>query len=383
MIERLIGKHTTRLANEYPVVTITGPRQSGKTTLCRNLFSNKKYLSLEDPDVRRLALTDPRSFLEQVSGGAILDEIQKAPELVSYIQRIVDDAPIPGSFILTGSEQFELTQSISQSLAGRTAVLRLLPFSYSEIYGTSRSVDLDTCLYRGFYPRIHDQNLNPTEALGFYVNTYIERDVRSVKNIANLSQFESFMRLCAANIGHEVNKSRLSNDIGVSLKTISSWLSILEASYIIFLLPPHFKNFRKRVTKSPKLYFYDVGLASYLLGIREPSVIGAHPLRGNLFENFVVAELLKQRFNSVNVNNLYFYRDNKGNEVDIVIDEGHHFKSVEIKSSKTFTTDFLKGLDYYSKLNPDVAQSYLVFSGEDRQTIKGVKLTPYEFLDEI
>jgi len=382
MIARKLEQPLRRLAAEYPVVTLTGPRQSGKTTLCRQVFPELTYLSLEDPDVRQLALSDPREFLECCRAGAVLDEIQKAPHLVSYLQGMVDQDQSLGPFILTGSEQFELTQSISQSLAGRTAVLRLLPFAYEELYGTTRPVDLDTCLYQGFYPRIHDKGLNPSEALGFYVNTYVERDVRAIKNIAHLSQFEVFLRLCAANVGQELNKSRLGNDLGVDLKTVASWLSILEASYLVFRLPPHFKNFRKRVTRSAKLYFYDVGLAAYLLGIREASVLRAHPLRGPLFENFIIAEVLKQRFNQVADSNLYFYRDNKGHEVDLLLDFGFGVHTVEIKAAKTFSTDFLKGLRYYARLNPGVRRSYLVYTGEHRQSVQGVQLLPYESFAE-
>ena len=383
MIERTLEKPLKRLATQYPVVTLTGPRQSGKTTLCKKAFPDKTYLSLEDPDVRQLALSDPRAFLARVKNGAILDEIQKAPELVSYIQSMVDSDPTSGRFILTVSQQFELTQAISQSLAGRTAILRLLPFSYDEIYGTDCRVDIDSCLYQGFYPRIHDQGLNPTKALGFYVNTYIERDVRSIKNIVNLNQFESFLRLCAANVGQELNKSRLSNDIGVDLKTITSWLSVLEASYIVYLLPPDFKNFRKRVTKSPKLYFYDVGLASFLLGIRDPTVMMHHPLRRNLFENFIIMEFLKKRFNAVENCNLYFYRDNKGNEVDLILDFGPNFIAIEIKSAQTFNKDFLKGLNYYSKINGSVKRNILIYSGDAHHQINGVEIRPYESIGKL
>jgi len=378
MIDRIIAPHLKRLASQYPVVTITGPRQSGKTTLCRSLFPEKQYVSLEDPDQRRLANSDPREFLDRVrKGGAILDEIQKAPELVSYIQGIVDEDDILGQFILTGSEQFELTGAISQSLAGRTALLRLLPFSYEELYGESGQDQVDDCLYKGFYPRIHDKDLNPTEALSFYVNTYIERDVRSIKNIVNLSQFESFLRLCASNVGQELNKSRLGNDLGIDLKTVTSWLSVLEASYVIFLLQPHFKNFRKRVTKSPKIYFYDVGLASYLLGVSESGQLQNHPMRGYLFENFIISELVKSRFNGVKDNNLYFYRDNKGTEVDVIIDNGANYTAIEIKSSKTYSDHFLKGLQTYSKINPDVSANFIVYGGETRQIISSTELLPY------
>ena len=351
MIKRILSSSLIRLANQYPVITLTGPRQSGKTTLCRTVFDSHQYISLEDLSTRHFAIEDPRGFLAQIKNGVILDEIQRTPDLVSYLQGIVDEKQLPGQFILTGSQQFEMTQTINQSLAGRTAILRLLPFAYSELHSADHHPDINNLLYQGFYPRIHDKKLNPTEALGFYLNTYIERDLRSLMNIKNLSVFEKFLKLCATQIGRLTNYSRLANDCGITQNTVKEWLSILEASYIIFQLQPHFENFRKRLTKSSKLYFYDIGLAAYLLGMTNPSYVQSNPLHGELFENFIVSEFLKNRYNHVKNNNLYFFRDHVGNEVDLILDYGSELISVEIKAGSTISSDYFKGLHYYHQLS--------------------------------
>ena len=303
MISRQMQKPLLRLAKQYPVITLTGPRQSGKTTLCKSCFPQHFYCNLEDLDTREYAKKDPRGFLKQAKK-MILDEIQKAPSLVSYIQGLVDQNNKSGQFILTGSHQFELTHIISQSLAGRTAVLKLLPFSMKEL---KENKDYSHFLYRGFYPRIIDKKLNPTQALSFYINTYLQKDLRDIKEIRNLNQFEQFLKLCASFTGQILNKNQLGNDIGVDSKTIDSWISILSASYVIFLLYPHFKNFRKRIVKRPKLYFCDVGLASALLGIKRESHVSSHPLKGALFENFIVIEKLKQQLNKAETPSLYYF----------------------------------------------------------------------------
>jgi predicted AAA+ superfamily ATPase len=366
MIRRLIAKNLTRLASQYPVITITGPRQSGKTTLCKALFPKYGYANLEALDTRQLAITDPRGFLAKYTDGVILDEVQRAPELTSYIQELVDAKEESGKFILTGSQQFEILNTINQSLAGRSAILKLMPLAYEELYSQQEMAQsIEEILYTGFYPRIHSQHLNPTEALSFYLNTYVERDIRQLINIKDLLAFEKFMRICATQIGQLVNYSQIANDVGVAQNTIKSWLSILQASYIIFILPPHFSNFRKRMTKSAKLYFYDVGLASYLLGIENPGHVASHPLKGQLFENFIISEFLKNRYNNIKEKNLYFYRDHIGNEVDLILDYGNKLISVEIKSGKTVNNDYFKGLKFYqslaSKLN---ASSYVVYGGD-------------------
>ena len=383
MIKRILSNSLARLAKQYPAITLTGPRQSGKTTLCRAIFKSHQYISLEDVSTRSFANEDPRGFLAQFKNGVILDEIQRTPDLVSYIQGIVDEKQSPGQFILTGSQQFEMTQTINQSLAGRTAILRLLPFAYSELYD-DKQPDLNGLLYQGFYPRIYDKQLNPTEALGFYLNTYIERDLRNLMNIKNLSVFEKFLKLCATQIGRLTNYSRLANDCGITQNTVKEWLSILEASYIIFQLQPHFENFRKRLTKSPKLYFYDVGLAAYLLGINDSSHIQCHPLRGELFENFIVSEFLKNRYNHVKNNNLYFFRDHVGNEIDLVLDDGSELISVEIKAGSTLTSNYFKGLHYYHQLSGiKNKKRILIFTGKESARYHDIDVYSYFDLERL
>jgi predicted AAA+ superfamily ATPase len=381
MIQRDIQRKILAYARQYPVVTITGPRQSGKTTLCKMLFPNKKYFSLEDIDTRNYARSDPRSFLEEcVQTGAVLDEIQRVPELLSYIQTLVDEKNKEGLFILTGSQNFELLHTINQTLAGRTALAVLLPFSYNEIY--SRGVgELDKLLYKGFYPRIHDKKLNPSEALSFYVSTYLERDIRSLINVKDLSKFEIFLKLCASRTGQILNVSSIANDCGINHNTAKSWLSVLEASFIISLVKPHYKNFRKRLVKSSKLYFVDVGLAAYLLDIDSPLHMANHPLRGSLFETFIVMEILKERLNSGKKSNLYYFRDNIGNEIDLILDYGNYVIPIEIKLGKTINSDFLKGLNYYYKLNPSIkGKGYLIYGGDDKQFRGNVNIIGYKKL---
>ncbi len=383
MIERTVKKHVLRLAKQYPVVTITGPRQSGKTTLCQALFPKKPYVSLENPDNRRLAVKDPKQFLADFPDGLVLDEIQKAPELLSYIQGIVDEQQKEGMFIITGSQQFELMNSITQSLAGRTALVKLLPFSYDEIYGQNKKrQNINKVLFTGFYPRIFDKKLNPTEALSFYTATYLERDVRSIIQVQDLSRFEMFLKICAAQTGQILNLSHLSNECGIAVNTVKSWLSVLEASYIIFLLRPHHKNFRKRLIKSPKLYFIDVGLAAYLLDIQDDKHVKNHPLRGALFETLIVSEILKKRFNSIKTNNLYYFRDNVGNEVDLLMDMGSEVIPVEVKSGQTMNDEFLKGLNYYRSLNPDVKQSWLIYGGDKCYQEDEHRICPYDQINK-
>ncbi len=377
MIKRAISAKLREYIKSYPVLTITGPRQSGKTTLCKSLFDSHAYFSLEDLDVRMRAKEDPRSFLEGcLQTGAVLDEIQRVPELTSYIQGIVDEQKIDGQFILTGSQNFQLYNTISQSLAGRTALATLLPFSFNEIY-TNKKVSIDRILLKGFYPRIHDKKLDPSELLGFYISTYIERDIRSLLNVKDLSKFELFLKLCASRSGQILNMSSIANDCGITHNTAKSWLSLLEASYIIHFVRPHHRNFRKRLVKSPKLYFVDVGLAAYLLDIFSESHMSNHPLRGALFETFVVSEILKQRFNGGQKSNLYYFRDNIGNEVDLVMDFGIDVICVEIKSGQTVNQDYFKGINYYKKLNNSIRKSIVVYGGSESYTYAGCEILSY------
>ena len=363
MIKRAVESKLLKLARKYPVVTITGPRQSGKTTLSQKCFPHYLYCNLEDLDTREFASRDARGFLSQ-GKKMIIDEVQRVPSLASYVQGMVDKNQKSGQFILTGSHHFEMTNIISQSLAGRTAIVKLLPFSMQELK-KSPKVSLDKLLYRGFYPRIVSKKLNPTEALSFYTSTYLERDLRNIKEIKSLSQFESFLKLCASQVGQILNKNRLANDIGIDNKTIDSWLSVLQASFVLFLLPPHFRNFRKRIVKRPKLYFYDVGLASYLLGIKNTNHIKSHPLKGMLFENLVIMEKIKNQLNQVQPLWFYYFRDNTGNEVDLLEESNGHLFSYEIKLSSTPILSMFKGLNFYKKLNANNKKSFLIYTGKD------------------
>lgn len=377
MIKRTIEPILKNLATQYPVVTITGPRQSGKTTLCRHAFPHKKYVNLESLDTRQFATDDPRGFLAGYPDGAILDEIQRTPHLLSYIQAIVDEHQIPGMFILTGSQQFEVLNTINQSLAGRTALLKLLPLSISELKDSHPITSIDKLILTGFYPRIYDHDLNPTRAMGDYFETYVERDIRQLIAIKDLAIFEKFVKLCAGRIGQILNLQSLANDVGISHTTARTWITLLEASYIIFILQPWFRNFSKRLIKSPKLYFYDVGLASYLLGLENELHVSRDPLRGNLFENLAVMETLKFRFNQGKRSNLNFYRDSKGNEVDLLIEVGPDIFPVEIKMGATVTPDYFKGIKSFTKVVPDLPWgSGLIYGGNEVQFRSGVKVYP-------
>jgi predicted AAA+ superfamily ATPase len=376
MIQREVAPILTSLFEKYPVVTVTGPRQSGKTTLCRAAFPDLAYFNLERPDQREFAIEDPRGFLRGCEGGAIVDEIQRAPDLVSYIQAAVDETGRNGQFILTGSRQFRVTEAVSQSLAGRTAMLRLLPFSIQEALAARAAVGADDFIFTGFYPRIYDQDLDPSLALGDYFETYVERDVRQISEIRNLSSFQKFVRLCAGRVGQLLNLHSLGNDVGVSHTTARQWISVLEASYIVFLLEPLHANISKRLIKSPKLYFFDVGLASHLLGIESVDQIATHPLKGFLFENMVVVEALKHRFNQGRRSNLSFYRDSSGTEVDLVYSLAEKMVSVEIKSGETVNSSFFANLRKLRGYFPDhIAGEILVYGSESEILRDGVSVT--------
>ena len=344
-IQRDAEKSVRALAERYPVVVITGPRQAGKTTLAQMVFEGKPYVSLEDPDMRYLADSDPRSFLEQRREGAVLDEIQRCPELLSYLQGMVDRDPVPGRFVLTGSEQLGLMSKVSQSLAGRAAIQHLLPFSLAELTAMGRMPgEPNALLFSGFFPPIHDRNFPVSTWLSNYVQTYVERDVRQMVNVRDLSTFHRFLRLCAGRVGQLLNLAQMASDCGISHTTARAWISVLEASYIVFQLTPHHENFNKRLIKSPKLYFHDSGLAAWLLMIQSPEQLDIHPMRGALFENMVVAEAFKSRSNRNDAKNLFFWRDQGGHEVDLLVDQGILLLPVEVKSGKTLNSDYFTGL---------------------------------------
>jgi len=375
MIPRLLAEKILSWARHYPVVTVTGPRQSGKTTLCKALFPGMPYVSLEDLSIRQQAIGDPRGFLARFPDGAVLDEIQRAPDLCSSIQTVVDGRNESGLFILTGSQQFELMAGVSQSLAGRTAIARLLPFSYTELYGSvepGKAPTLDALLYTGFYPRIHDKHLDPTEAMSFYVSTYLERDVRQLLNVKDLSRFETFIRLLAGRSGQLFNASSIAADCGISHATAASWIGVLERSAIVYLLRPYFANIGKRLLKSPKLYFLDTGLLCYLLGIHSPAQLQTHPLRGSIFESYVMADLLKSRYNTGLPDPFSFYRDSKGLEVDILAREGGSAVACEIKSSATFHPDFIMSMNRLAEFLPGACAKSLVLGNADE---------PYRYKD--
>lgn len=383
-VYRQIQAKFESLLLQYPVVTLTGPRQSGKTTLVRHVLPKMPYINLEDPSERYIIGQDIKSFFDKYSSGVILDEIQRMPELLSYIQVIVDAQPEQsGLFVLTGSHQFELQQAINQSLAGRTALLTLLPLSLEEQETIQGNLTLDDLLLNGFYPRIYQNKLSPTEAYRYYFQTYIERDLRQLIHLQNISQFQKFMKLCAGRIGQVINLTSLSNDVGVSAQTIQNWLSLLEASYVIIRLTPYFENVGKRLIKSPKLYFIDVGLAAFLLDIESITQMARDPLRGNLFENMIIIDMLKQRYNKGQSTPLYYFRDQHGNEVDLLIKVGHQFIACEIKAAKTFSADFLKGLNYFKRLVGERYQKgYLIYSG-DEHIIQGTQLLHYQHVQNI
>ena len=364
MIHREIGNVLVKMAGKMPVISITGPRQSGKTTLARMCFPEYNYVNLENPDMYEAAKDDPRLFLSQFKKGIIIDEVQRLPSLFSYIQTISDERNKPGEFILTGSENFLLSEKIAQSLAGRVFVSHLLPLSISELERADlvKTEDMDATLFHGFYPRIHKMNIEPEMFFPSYIHTYVERDVRQIVNVSNLFLFQKFLRIAAGRIGQLINYNNIANEVGVDLKTVKSWFSILESSFIVFFLPPHFENFSKRIIKTPKLYFHDIGLACSLLGIRKKEELTSHWSKGALFENMIIADLMKGFLNQGKRPSLYFWRDSAGNEVDCLIDTGSEIKCVEIKSGTTISSDFFKGLKYYRKLNPKAAP-FLIYGG--------------------
>jgi predicted AAA+ superfamily ATPase len=375
MIPRQSAATLKRLARGFPVVAVTGPRQSGKTTLVRMVFPRKRYITMEDPDQAAFAAGDPRGFLDRLPDGAILDEAQRAPQLFSYLQGRVDEERRMGLFVLTGSQQFGLLSRITQSLAGRVGLLQLLPFSLAELTEAKKIPrSLDVVLFRGLYPALYDRRLAPPDWHANYLMTYVERDLRQVTEVRDLALFQRFLRLCAARSGQLLNQAGLADEVGVSNVTIRRWLTVLEASYLIFLLRPHHASLGKRLVKMPKLYFFDPGLAAWLLEIQDPGHLSIHPSRGALFETLVASELIKARFNRGEPANLFFWRDNTGNEVDFLLERGDRLLPIEVKGSKTPSATLTRGLDRWANRagKKTGGRPLLVYGGEESFTREGV-----------
>ncbi len=375
MIPRTLARTLLRLAEGFPVVAITGPRQSGKTTLARTIFADKPYVSLEDPVERAFAVEDPRGFLTRFQKGAVFDEAQRWPDLFSYLQGMVDDQRVPGRFVLTGSQQFGLLAGVTQSLAGRVGLTRLLPLAFDEFPPASRSMNIDSIMLLGGYPVLHTQPIATTDWLASYVATYIERDVRQVLNVKDMGAFQRFLRLCAGRSGQLLNLSALAGEAGISHSTARAWLSVLESSDLVFLLPPYHRNFGKRLVKTPKLYFLDTGLACWLLGIRTPEVLALHPSRGALFETWVVAEFVKGRFSLGRPADLYFWRDNNGLEADLIFEIGSRLQPVEIKSGQTVTRDYVRAGQASGRFAGDEAlPPWLIYGGNESYERSGLRV---------
>lgn len=383
MVKRHIAQKLKDMAGKFPVITVTGPRQSGKTTLCKQIFADYHYVSLENPDMRLYAESDPHSFLEEYNEKTIIDEAQNVPQLFSYIQGIVDESKQMGQYILSGSQNFFLLEKITQSLAGRTYIFHLLPFAHNEFAGHYEQ-DLFQSIYNGGYPAIYDKQLTPLDFFPSYTQTYIERDVRSILQVKDLNLFNMFLRVCAGRIGQLFNASDIGNEISVDHKTIQSWLSILEASFIVYRLHPWHVNFNKRVVKTPKLYFYDTGLACYLLGIHKAEELNVHFAKGTLFENYVITEYIKNLRNAGDNSSPYFWRDNTGNEIDLLADLGRQIKIIEIKSGKTVKTDFFKGINFFEKIQVDYdLEKYIVYGGDAGRKQYGTQVLPWNKVDGI
>lgn len=379
MIQRDISSIAVRASKEYPVVLIQGPRQSGKTTLARSLFPDKKYITLEDLDSRTYATEDPRGFLSTIPDGAILDEVQHVPSLMSYIQGIADEENTPGLFILTGSNNLLLMQAVSQTLSGRIAILTLLPLSVKEEAPFAEGWNIEKQILTGFYPRLITWNMDRSDFYSNYISTYVERDVRQVLKIRNIDGFQRFLAALSERVGNILDITAIANDAGISMKTASEWLSILQTSYICFLLHPYEKTITKRLTKKPKLYFYDTGLAAALLGISTEEELRNDRLRGALFENMIIADLIKSSFNKATHEKFMFYRTSDGYEVDLIIQKGRKLYPVEIKSGQTFNTKWTAGIDLFMKEYPDDTQSgTIIYGGADDSSFKGISVKGYK-----
>ena len=386
MIQRHLGAYINKIKNKFPIISITGPRQSGKTTLAKSLFPEYNYFNLENPDERMEVEEDIRGFLNNYArAGIIIDEAQNVPDLFSYLQTFVDKSNNMGKIILSGSQNFLLMEKISQTLAGRTGIVNLFPFSLSELKNTEFwKNNVYDFLFTGMYPALYDRDIAPGDYYPVYIQTYIERDVRSLKNIGDLNIFRRFLQLCAGRVGQILNYSSIANDLGIDHKTVKSWISVLEASYIIFLLNPHYNNLNKRVIKQSKLYFYDTGLAASLLRIRSKDALYSFNLRGNLFENFIIAEYFKSTLHSGSQPDAFFFRDRTGNEVDLIIDKPPELIPIEIKSGETITNDFFKGLIKYqslSTINPE--KCFLIYSGDKSGKRKYGNILSWNQLEKI
>lgn len=387
MFLRTAQRIATKYLTQYPVLFITGPRQSGKTTLAQSVSSDKKYVNLEGLQSREFAENDPIGFLNQFPNGAILDEVQRVPKLLSELQVRVDQQKKNGLFILTGSHQAELHAAVAQSLAGRVGLLKLLPLSSEELVGTSselKTTQLDSILFQGFYPKVINEKLNPTQAYGAYVETYLEKDLRQITQIRDLSLFQKFLRLCAGRTGQLLNIDQLANDTGVSSTTIRHWLSALEASFIIFLLKPYHRNIGKRLIKAPKLFFHDVGIASFLLGIENRLQLQTHPLRGHLFENLIISDLMKARLNRGYRENLFFFRDHSGNEIDLLLEIAGSYLALEVKSAQTIDSSIIKGFEVFAKIEKQaLLKKIVVYAGSEKQQRQQIQYLPFVELIEL
>ena len=383
LLTRTAEKELRTLAGQFKAVAVVGPRQSGKTTLVRMAFPDKAYVSLENPDTRRFAIEDPRGFIAGYPDGAILDEIQRTPDIFSYLQQVLDENKGKGRFIITGSNNFLLQENISQSLAGRVGYLYLLPLSINEL--PKHKLSVNEQIHKGFYPAMYEQE-GQTDVSKYYLNyirTYIERDVRLIRNVTDLYTFERFLRLCAGRTGQLLNMNSLAVETGVDNKTIGAWLSVLEASFVVFRLQPYHKNYNKRIVKMPKLYFYDTGVASALLGIENPAQLALHPFRGGLFENMIIVDFLKSRYNKGNPNNLYFWRDSLGTEIDLLVEKANSLLPIEIKSGQTITDDYFKSMSAWLRIS-GMEKGWVIYAGDEKQVrSNGITVLPLNEMERL
>ena len=383
LLTRTAEKELRTLAGQFKAVAVVGPRQSGKTTLVRMAFPDKAYVSLENPDTRRFAIEDPRGFIASYPDGAILDEIQRTPDIFSYLQQVLDENKGKGRFIITGSNNFLLQENISQSLAGRVGYLYLLPLSIDEL--PKHKLSVNEQIHKGFYPAMYEQE-GQTDVSKYYQNyirTYIERDVRLIRNVTDLYTFERFLRLCAGRTGQLLNMNSLAVETGVDNKTIGAWLSVLEASFVVFRLQPYHKNYNKRIVKMPKLYFYDTGVASALLGIENPDQLALHPFRGGLFENMIIVDFLKSRYNKGKPNNLYFWRDSLGTEIDLLVEKANSLLPIEIKSGQTITDDYFKSMSAWLRIS-GMEKGWVIYAGAEKQVrSNGITVLPLNEMERL